>query len=89
MNKTNRTRFLGIGLLLLLPFLLIVLFQPDNPNRYYINRGLERGLTMLDLQQQLLGQKIVLWHAQSWQTSGGHITQVKIGGEVVYNEWGK
>lgn len=118
MNNSNQTKFLGIGLLVLLPFLLIALFQPvdisrdnckqitgiveqiaegtsydiffrlkDNPNRYYINRGLERGLTLPTLQQQLLGKEIDLWHAQSWQTSGGHITQVQIGEEVVYSEW--
>ena len=65
-----------------------IVFQlKDNPNHYYVNRGLERGLTLPELEQQLLDKEIDLWHAQAWQTSGGHITQVKIGEEVVYSEW--
>ncbi len=65
----------------------IVFRLRDNPNLFYINRGLERGLTLPQLEQQLIGKKISLWHARSWQSTSQHIAHVQLGKEVIYSEW--
>ena len=56
----------------------------DNPTIYYVNRGFERGLELTNLRETLVGREIEFWHAKSWQSAGGHITQLKIREEIVY-----
>lgn len=59
----------------------------DNPTIYYVNRGLERGLELTNLKKTLEGQELELWHAKTWYLSGGHITQLQVGEEIIYSEW--
>lgn len=59
----------------------------DDPAIYYVNRGLERGLELISLKKDLIGQDINLWHAQSWQSTSLHIAHIEVGEEVVYSEW--
>lgn len=67
----------------------IVFRLKDNPHTFYINRGLENGLVLNDLQSTLTGKEIELWHANSRPLNGGHIAQVKINKEIIYSEWEK
>lgn len=59
----------------------------DNRTIYYVNRGLERGLELTNLKKILEGQELELWYAKTWYLSGGHITQLQIGEEIIYSEW--
>ena len=59
----------------------------DDPTIYYVNRELERGLELKDLQQTLIGQNISLWYAQSWQSTSLHIAHIEVGEDVIYSEW--
>ncbi len=54
---------------------------------FYINRGLERGLTIDQLNNELQGREIELWYARSWKMKGGHVTKLQTVGKDVYNEW--
>lgn len=66
----------------------IVFKLRDNPNTFYINRGLEQGFTLDELRADLLGEKVVLWYAKSWTTGeGGHMTRLTHDGNVLFNEW--
>jgi len=65
----------------------IIFHFEDHPDRYYINRGLERGLTLQDLKNQLVGKEVILWHAKSWPGMGGHMTRLMHNDKVLFNEW--
>lgn len=59
--------------------------------RYYINRGLEAGLTETFLKDKLLNKEIVIHYADHWtplDPSGlvRHIARVSYGEEIVYDE---
>ncbi|MEO1021154.1 MAG: hypothetical protein AAFW89_01305 [Bacteroidota bacterium] len=58
----------------------------DDPNIYYINRGLELGLDIQELKQDLLDQEVKLWYADSWVNSPRHITHLETQ-QVHYTEW--
>lgn len=64
----------------------VIKLSGDN-NIYYINRGLERGLVMDNLQKDLIGKEIEFWHAKTWVQNGGHITQVAVDKKILYTEW--
>jgi hypothetical protein len=38
----------------------------DDPTRYYINRGMELGLKVADLEKRLIGQEVTLKYPQYW-----------------------
>ena len=54
---------------------------------FYINRGIEQGLSVKGLQNDLLGQQVELWYAKSWPFDGGHMTQLQRRGKILYSEW--
>ena len=65
-----------------------VFFKLQNDNRrYYVNRGLENGLVLRELQDDLEGKEIAFWHAKTWVQDGGHITQLQVGEKILYSEW--
>ncbi len=59
--------------------------------RYYINRGLESGLTESDLISKVMGKEITIHYADHWtplDPSGKvrHIARVSYGEEILYDE---
>jgi hypothetical protein len=69
-----------------------VVFRLENQKRrYYINRGLENGLELADLQERLIGREITLkypdyWTPLDWNDEIKHLSKVEIEGEIVFNE---
>lgn len=69
-----------------------VVFRLKNKKRrYYINRGLENGLDLTDLQKRLIGREITLkypdyWTPLDWNDEIKHLSKVEIQGEVIFNE---
>jgi hypothetical protein len=61
---------------------------------YYINRGLDKGLTADILGKQLLEMPVAIFYIKHWSliNLGGksrHIARIETGGKVLYNEWKK
>jgi len=69
-----------------------LVFRLENKKRrYYINRGLENGLDLTDLQKRLIGREITLkypdyWTPLDWNDEIKHLSKVEIQGEVIFNE---
>lgn len=69
-----------------------VVFQlKNNDHIYYINRGLENGLDLLDLQQRLKNEFITLKFIEHWtpldpDNTGHHIAYLEHNGKVIFNE---
>lgn len=69
----------------------IVFILENNPQRYYINRGLENGLELNKLKNQLIGNTIIIkypkyWTPLDWNNSIRHVSKVEFENEVVFNE---
>lgn len=70
-----------------------VVFQlKDNSRRFYINRGLEAGLTMEGLKEKLIGNEVTLkypkyWTPLDWNNQVKHISKVEFKDEVIFNEF--
>ena len=69
-----------------------VVFRLENQKRrYYINRGLENGLELADLQERLIGREITLkypdyWTPLDWNDEIKHLSKVETEAEVIFNE---
>ena len=59
----------------------------EHGHGFYINRGLERGLSLNVLREELLGKEVSLWYARAWPLSGRHITRLEYDGRLIHNEW--
>ncbi len=71
----------------------IVFKLRNDDDTYYINRGLERGLT-LEAMKQVEGKTIVLYFVEHWTPFDAmhqvrHIAKVEVGDRIVYNEMEK
>ena len=69
----------------------IVIKLKDDLTRYYINRGEELGLNILELQTTLMGQPVVLkypkyWTPLDWNDRVKHISKLEQNGRVLFNE---
>ena len=54
---------------------------------YYINRGLENGLTMQGLQEKILNKEILMKYADmTFDIGAYHVYEVRIGEEIIYTE---
>lgn len=63
----------------------------DTPRRFYINRGLEYGLNLEQLQNELVGETIVMkypkyWTPLDWNNEIRHLSKVEYKGAVLFNE---
>lgn len=70
----------------------VVFKLQDNNRRFYINRGLEAGLTLEGLREKLIGRKVTLkypkyWTPLDWNNRVKHISKVEFGNEVIFNEF--
>ncbi len=54
---------------------------------FYINRGLEKGLTLKYLNNTLLNKKVTLHLPKFWIGTSEHIAQLSIVNEIVYTEF--
>ncbi len=64
-----------------------IVFQLEgDKTNYYINRGVEQGLVIEDLQDELLGVEVELWVAQSPISNPRHITHLSHG-SIAFSEW--
>jgi len=64
-----------------------ILVQLDNhETMYYINRGIESGLEVESLSNELVGETITLWIGDQRLGTPSHITHLDHG-DVFYSEW--
>ncbi len=70
-----------------------VVFRVENTTRrFYINRGLENGLDLKELQNKLIGKEVVFkypkyWTPLDWNNTVRHVSKVEINDEVIFNEF--
>ncbi|MDC7995250.1 hypothetical protein [Altibacter sp. HG106] len=54
---------------------------------YYINRGLENGLTLAQLNEDILNKTVTLHLAKTLLGTSDHIAQITVNEAVVYSEF--
>lgn len=69
----------------------IVITLENDSHYYYINRGLQLGLTIEELQNQLRNQEVTLYPIHRWTIftrdgNMGHISKLMIGDSIIFNE---
>jgi hypothetical protein len=65
-----------------------IVFSNPNGEIFYINRGLEQGLTLQEMKNKVLNKKVTLHIAKIITgTSSNHIAQLSLGREVIYTEF--
>jgi len=65
-----------------------IVFSNADGGVFYINRGLERGLTLQGMKNKVLNKKVTLHLAKIITgTSSNHIAQISLGEEVIYTEF--
>lgn len=62
-----------------------------NKTRFYVNRGLERGLTIGETGAALLGREVLLKYPKYWtpldpQNSIRHVSKIEIDGQTIFTE---
>ncbi|RZS99628.1 hypothetical protein [Aquimarina brevivitae] len=69
----------------------IVITLQDDPHYYYINRGLQLGLSVQELQDQIQNKTVTLYPVKRWTiftTDGnmGHIAKLTYKDKTLFNE---
>ena len=64
-----------------------IVFANANGDFYYINRGLERGLTLAEMEEKVLNKKVTLHLANTLIGTSRHIAQLAVENEVVFTEF--
>ncbi|WP_298548568.1 hypothetical protein [uncultured Aquimarina sp.] len=69
----------------------IAITLENDSHYYYINRGLQYGLTLDELQKELLNKKVTLYPIHRWTIFTrdkimGHISKLMIEDRVIFNE---
>ncbi|WP_299605069.1 hypothetical protein [uncultured Aquimarina sp.] len=69
----------------------IAITLENDDHYYYINRGLEQGLTIQQLQEELIGKKVTLYSIHRWTIFTrdkimGHISKLVVDDRVIFNE---
>lgn len=65
-----------------------IVFEEANGDFYYINRGLEQGLTLEGLEKKLLNKEITLHVFELWfGVESEHISRLALGDEIVFSEF--
>lgn len=69
----------------------IVFLLESNKRKFYINRGLQKGLKLNALKQKLIGNQIVLkypkyWTPLDWNNKTKHISKIEFNNEIVFSE---
>lgn len=63
-----------------------IVFDMSDSRSYYINRGTKQGLNIDSMRYYYLNQKLELSYVSLFGSKGGHISRIKLGDSVVYNE---
>lgn len=62
----------------------------ENPDYFYINRGLEQGLTINSLKALLIGREVVIKYPEYWSLIGNddvhHLSKLEFEGETIFSE---
>ena len=63
----------------------------DSDRRFYINRGLEYGLDLEDLRENLTGRRVTVYYPKYWtpldpSNNIKHLSQLNLEGEVIWTE---
>ncbi|WP_109302304.1 hypothetical protein [Aquimarina sp. AU474] len=71
-------------------FDIVITLENDN-HYYYINRGLEYGLTIEQIQSNILNKTVTLYPIKRWtiftrDSNMGHVSKIMINNKVIYNE---
>lgn len=64
-----------------------IVFANANGEFYYINRGLERGLTLAEMEQKVLNKKVTLHLANTLIGTSNHIAQLAVENDVIFTEF--
>jgi len=64
-----------------------IVFKEADSDLYYINRGLEQGLTIEALETQVLNKKVTLHLANTWMGTSNHIAQISLGEDIIFTEF--
>lgn len=64
-----------------------IVFKDAGTDYYYINRGLENGLSIEELNSQLLNKKVTLHLPKHWIGTSEHIAQLSFDNKVIYTEF--
>jgi len=64
-----------------------IVFEEDNGDFYYINRGLERGFTLEELRKRVQNKKVTLHLAKTLVGSSNHIAQLAIEDTIIFTEF--
>lgn len=70
-----------------------IFFKLKNDHRrYYINRGLERGLELSELESSLIGNQVTLkypkyWTPLDWNNNIRHISKLEKDNQVIFTEF--
>lgn len=64
-----------------------IVFANENGDFYYINRGLERGLTLAEMEEKVLNKKVTLHLANTIMGTSNHIAQLAIENDVIFTEF--
>lgn len=66
--------------------------ENDNNKTYYINRGVQSGLVVKELENELKGKEVTLlyhkggWNVMNFKKSLKHVCEVRMGNKVLYSE---
>lgn len=69
-----------------------IVFKLRGKNQnFYINRGLQRGISLVELQAKLTGREVVLKYPDHWtlldpNNSSVHISKIEHAGQTVFTE---
>ena len=64
-----------------------IVFRDKGGDMYYINRGLEQGLTISDLQDRVLNKKVTLHLPVLLMGTSEHIAQLAVDEAIVFTEF--
>ena len=69
----------------------VVFVLEDQASRFYINRGLENGLNLNDLQNRLVGKEVIIKYPSYWTPFDAnkrirHLSKLEVDGEVIFDE---
>ncbi|GAA3774632.1 hypothetical protein [Corallibacter vietnamensis] len=64
-----------------------ITFETTSGQRYYINRGLERGLNLDSLNAKVLNKTVTLHLPKLWTGVSSHISQLAIGDTIIFTEF--
>lgn len=69
----------------------IAVHVKDGEGRYYINRGLEAGLDVAQLEAEALNQKASIHYAKHWSLLNydrkhRHVSRITVGDKILFNE---